>query len=116
FIANILNWMLMGTLAMQVYTYYVNFPSDRFFIRILVYKLFVLDIAQTIMLTFHGWWMLVEIWGRPDQLDFLPWSAIMMPLMAGLTSIFVQIFYAWYVEPPRVLFDHAGFGFLLLSS
>ncbi|KAJ7182488.1 hypothetical protein C8R43DRAFT_6088 [Mycena crocata] len=97
FIANILNWMLMGTLIMQVYTYYQKFRTDRMFIRILVYALLVVDITQTIMLTHHGWWALVAIWGRPDQLDVLTWSAAMMPLMCGIVSIMVQFFYAWRI-------------------
>jgi len=97
FIANILNWMLMGTLIMQVYTYYLKFRTDRMFIRVLVYALLVIDATQTIMLTHHGWWALVAIWGKPDQLDVLTWSAAMMPLMCGIVSILVQFFYAWRI-------------------
>ncbi|KAJ7677443.1 hypothetical protein B0H17DRAFT_113220 [Mycena rosella] len=86
--------MLMGTLIMQVYGYYRKFRVDPLAIRILVYGVFCLDLAQTIMLTFHGWWALVASWGRPDLLEHSPWTAAMVPFMCGLISAIVQIFYA----------------------
>ncbi|KAJ7182493.1 hypothetical protein C8R43DRAFT_1116133 [Mycena crocata] len=73
FIASILNWMLMGTLVMQVWTYYRKFRTDRAVIRILV------------------------IWGKPEMLDVLVWSAAMIPFMGGLVSLIVQVFYAWRI-------------------
>ncbi|KAJ7886110.1 hypothetical protein B0H14DRAFT_3431327 [Mycena olivaceomarginata] len=86
FIGNILNWMFMGTLVMQLYTYYQNFPSDRIFVRILVYGLFVVDVAQTVLLTFHGWFFTVSAWGNPAIFDTIPWSGPMIPVLCGLDS------------------------------
>ncbi|KAJ7291757.1 hypothetical protein C8J57DRAFT_1588366 [Mycena rebaudengoi] len=94
FIANILNWLFMGTLVMQVYGYYQNFPKDRLAIKLLVYTLFILDVAQTGLTTHHGWWFIVTIWGNPHIFDFIIWSAGMIPFFfAGV----VQIFYAWRI-------------------
>ncbi|KAJ7210915.1 hypothetical protein GGX14DRAFT_363078, partial [Mycena pura] len=90
----ILNWMFMGTLVMQLYTYYQNYPSDQIAVRILVYTLFILDFAQTIMLTHHGWWWIVTSWGTPQVFSVLVWSAAMIPFMGGLIAGIVQIFYA----------------------
>ncbi|KAF8209117.1 hypothetical protein K438DRAFT_1545590, partial [Mycena galopus ATCC 62051] len=95
FIGNILNWMFMGILVTQLYTYYQNFPSDRIFIRILVYGLFVVDVAQTVLLTFHGWFFTVSAWGNPATFNTIPWSGPMIPVMCGLVAATVQIFYAW---------------------
>ncbi|KAJ7898129.1 hypothetical protein B0H13DRAFT_1623267 [Mycena leptocephala] len=95
FIGNILNWMFMGTLVMQLYTYYQNFPSDRIIIRILVYGLFLVDVAQTVILTFHGWFFAVSAWGNPATFDIIPWSGPMIPVLCGLVAATVQIFYAW---------------------
>ncbi|KAJ7095513.1 hypothetical protein C8R44DRAFT_889938 [Mycena epipterygia] len=86
FIGNILNWMFMGTLVMQLYTYYQKFPSDRIFIRILVYGLFLVDVAQTVILTFHGWFFTVSAWGNPATFDIIPWSGPMIPVLCGLGS------------------------------
>ncbi|KAJ7248992.1 hypothetical protein C8J57DRAFT_1522053 [Mycena rebaudengoi] len=97
FIANVINWLFMGTLVMQLYTYYQNFPNDRLAIRVLVYSLFALDVAQTAMATHHGWWFIVTIWGNPHVFDFIIWSAAMIPFMCGLVAGIVQIFYAWRI-------------------
>ncbi|KAJ7139093.1 hypothetical protein C8R44DRAFT_763882 [Mycena epipterygia] len=97
FIGNILNWMLMGTLLSQMYTYYQKFARDRISIMILVYTVFCLDIAQTIMLTDHGWWFIITIWGKPEDFDFVPWSAAMIVFMCGLIAGIVQLFYAWRI-------------------
>ncbi|KAF9265657.1 hypothetical protein L218DRAFT_154153 [Marasmius fiardii PR-910] len=97
FIANLLNWLLMGTLIMQVYTYYRRFAKDRTWIRVLVAVLFSLDIAHTCLLTAHGWFFTIEIWGQFDRLDEIPWSAEMIPFMCGLVSCIVQLFYAWRI-------------------
>ncbi|KAJ7021596.1 hypothetical protein C8F04DRAFT_261861 [Mycena alexandri] len=105
FVANILNWLLMGALLVQVFSYYQRFRNDRIGIRALVYGIFCLDLAQTIMLTFHGWWALVASWGRPDLLSHYPWTASMVPFMCGLVSAIVQIFYAqriWILSPNRL--------------
>ncbi|KAJ7249662.1 hypothetical protein C8J57DRAFT_1723842 [Mycena rebaudengoi] len=107
FIGNILNWMFLGILIMQLYTYYQSFPCDRIAIRVLVYTVFVLDVAHTIMLTHHGWWFIVTSWGNPQIFSVLVWSAGMIPFMAGLMiGTIVQIFYAvriWRLAPNTLL-------------
>ncbi|KAK6978090.1 hypothetical protein R3P38DRAFT_3120652 [Favolaschia claudopus] len=97
FIGNILNWMLFGTLIMQLYTYYQNFPSDRLGLKFLVYIVFLMDTIQTVLLTHHGWWYTITIWGVPDRFEELVWSAQSIPFMAGLISATVQMFYAWRI-------------------
>ncbi|KAJ7464466.1 hypothetical protein FB451DRAFT_1263586 [Mycena latifolia] len=97
FIANILNWMFLGTLTMQLYTYYQLFPTDRLVPRILVYSLFLVDVAQTVMLTSHGWYFMVTTWGDPSKFDILPWTAAMIPIPSGIISTTVQIFYSWRI-------------------
>ncbi|KAJ7114300.1 hypothetical protein C8R44DRAFT_881161 [Mycena epipterygia] len=79
------------------YTYYQNFPSDRILIRILVYGLFLVDVAQTVILTFHGWFFTVSAWGNPATFDTIPWSGPMIPVLCGLVAATVQIFYAWRI-------------------
>ncbi|KAJ7743767.1 hypothetical protein B0H16DRAFT_1560547 [Mycena metata] len=96
FIGNILNWMFMGTLVMQ-HTYYQNFPTDRIGVRILVYGLFLVDVAQTVILTHHGWFFIVDAWGRENLFDVVPWSSTMIPILCGFVAATVQIFYAWRI-------------------
>ncbi|KAJ7499482.1 hypothetical protein FB451DRAFT_1205619 [Mycena latifolia] len=106
FIASILNWLFMGTLIMQLYTYYQTFPTDMVILRILVYGLFLVDVAQTAILTHHGWFFIVTTWGDPAGFDVLPWTASMLPVLCGFVSATVQIFYSWRIwilSPNRFL-------------
>ncbi|KAF8199379.1 hypothetical protein K438DRAFT_1717640 [Mycena galopus ATCC 62051] len=85
----------MGTLIMQLYTYYQLFPTDKLVLRILVNSLFLVDVAQTISLTMHGWYFAVTTWGDPAKWEILPWTAAMIPIPCGIISMTVQIFYSW---------------------
>ncbi|ESK92319.1 hypothetical protein Moror_4604 [Moniliophthora roreri MCA 2997] len=97
FIGNILNWMLMGTLVVQAYSYYQRFAKDRIIIRALVAVLFVLDIIQTVILTDCAWFFMVREWGQAKNLGTLPWSAVMIPCLSGVVAAMVQTFYAWRI-------------------
>ncbi|KAJ7025966.1 hypothetical protein C8F04DRAFT_1238866 [Mycena alexandri] len=111
FIGNILNWMLMGALVLQLNTYYQLFTNDKLQLRILVYGLFLLDLAQTVIGTHLGWFFIVTNWGNPASFDIVPWSAAMIPILCGLIAAVVQIFYAWRIwvlTPNRVMRTGAG--------
>ncbi|KAJ7449287.1 hypothetical protein FB451DRAFT_1531678 [Mycena latifolia] len=97
FIGNIINWMLLGTLITQMYTYHQKFAKDRISITILGKPPSDLRLSITIMLTDHGWWFIINIWGKPEEFDFVPWSACMIVFMCGLVAGIVQLFYAWRI-------------------
>ncbi|KAJ7291648.1 hypothetical protein C8J57DRAFT_1705172 [Mycena rebaudengoi] len=110
FLGNAFNWMLMGTLMVQVYVYWRNFPKDRLGIKILVYAVFVVDLIQTAFGTHEAWWSAIKHWGNPAALQGAPWtSVIAIPITCGLISAVVQIFYAmriWILKTtviPRLL-------------
>ncbi|EEB91755.1 hypothetical protein MPER_09838 [Moniliophthora perniciosa FA553] len=96
FIGNMLNWLLMGTLLVQVYHYYTTFHNDKRFLRTLVYGLFFIDFAQTLMCTQFAWHYAVDIWNEPLELNgIIPWTAGVIPIVGGFVSMCVQFFYAW---------------------
>jgi len=97
FIGNSLNYLLFGTLIMQLNTYYRNFPNDRLALRALVYTVFFMDLVQTVLLTQNGWWFIITAWGSPEMFTQVVWSASVIPIMTGLISAVVQIFYAWRI-------------------
>ncbi|KAJ7793954.1 hypothetical protein B0H14DRAFT_2924639 [Mycena olivaceomarginata] len=101
FIGNILNWMLFGTLIMQLCEFLASVPDkemtldrhvlpelsrDTRGLRSLVYLVFFIDTVQTMLLTHHGWWFTITIWGVPDRFEELVWSASAIPFMAGLSE------------------------------
>ncbi|KAJ7788517.1 hypothetical protein B0H14DRAFT_3892409 [Mycena olivaceomarginata] len=92
-----LNWALLGMLSIQVYNFYSNFPKERLGIKALVYWLFFLDLAQTALTTHFAFGILVSGWGDPVVFAQLPWSSCSVPVLAGLISISVQMFFAWRI-------------------
>jgi len=91
------NWGLLGVLGTQVYIYYLCFPRDSRYMKGLVYTLFLMEIMQTCMISSDGWQWLIRAWGHPEQLEdyHLEWFDV--PVLAGIMSTTVQIFFAWRI-------------------
>ncbi|KAJ7623849.1 hypothetical protein DFH06DRAFT_1305270 [Mycena polygramma] len=91
------NWGLLGLLTIQVYHFYIRFPKERLAIKAFVYWLFFLDLAQTAFTSHFAFGLLVTSWGDPAVFAKLPWSQCTVPIMAGLVSAQVQVFFAWRI-------------------
>ncbi|KAF5368265.1 hypothetical protein D9615_010364 [Tricholomella constricta] len=96
FIGNLLNYALMGVLAMQVYFYTLTFQEDRLAIKSLVYLVFVLDIIQTCFSTHYFWQSLVDGWGDTSP-AIAAWSLGTLTPLAGSIAFIVQSFFAWRI-------------------
>ncbi|KAI0055435.1 hypothetical protein BV25DRAFT_1921827 [Artomyces pyxidatus] len=97
FVGNILSWMLMGTLIVQFYMYCRFSKKDRIAIRLLVYCVFCLDIAQTVFGTHQSWFFMVANWNNPAALAAVTWSVVTIPITSGCIAGMVQAFYAWRI-------------------
>ncbi|QRV79274.1 hypothetical protein RhiJN_07289 [Ceratobasidium sp. AG-Ba] len=91
------NWGLFGILIVQVYIYYLSFPNDSRVIKSLVYGLFFVDCVQTALTTHNAWHFLSRGWGDLHVLDDPGWSWIAVPLLSGIVSATVQLFFAWRI-------------------
>ncbi|KAI0313066.1 hypothetical protein OF83DRAFT_1176023 [Amylostereum chailletii] len=98
FVGSLINWMLMGVLVVQIYLYQKNQKrlQDRIGVRVFVAVVFLLDIVQTGVSTHEAWFFMIKKWSTGDLHDE-PWSAALLPLMAGVVSGLVQMFYAWRI-------------------
>uniref|UniRef100_A0A0W0G402 DUF6534 domain-containing protein n=1 Tax=Moniliophthora roreri TaxID=221103 RepID=A0A0W0G402_MONRR len=100
-----LNWLLMGTLLVQVYHYYTTFRGDKRFLRTLVYGLFFLDFAQTLMCTQFAWHYAVDIWNEPQELNgIIPWTAGVIPIVGGFGGSLLHFIPAFSAKLPEPLF------------
>ncbi|KAF8632077.1 hypothetical protein AX15_002054 [Amanita polypyramis BW_CC] len=97
FVGSMVNWGLLGTLCLQIYSFAISFPNERLGIKCFVYFLLLLEIVQTGLATHWGWFVLVQGWGTPNNVASLNWSSITIPISEGLVSIIVQTFFAWRV-------------------
>ncbi|KAJ6535158.1 hypothetical protein B0H19DRAFT_1241327 [Mycena capillaripes] len=89
------NWALMAMLAIQVYTFHTRFPNERRWIKLLVYTVFPLELAQTGVSSHYAYWLLALGWGDTTMLGILPWSCFATPIFVSITAALVQIFFAW---------------------
>ncbi|KAJ7097436.1 hypothetical protein C8R44DRAFT_643563, partial [Mycena epipterygia] len=94
-VANILHWGLFGTLSVQLYLYYQAFPNDRLFIKCLVYGVYVIELMETILVTYDAFATFGYGFGDLTALTEpgLYWFNI--PVMTALVSFMGQSFYAY---------------------
>ncbi|KAJ7347317.1 hypothetical protein DFH08DRAFT_159528 [Mycena albidolilacea] len=95
------NWALLGTLTLQVYKFHVSFPQERAAIKALVYTIFLLEVAQTALTSHFAYATLVLQWGDPNVFVDLPWSSLTTPIFTAITSVAVQLFFAWRIHVLR---------------
>ncbi|KAI0297583.1 hypothetical protein B0F90DRAFT_1633991, partial [Multifurca ochricompacta] len=96
-LGNLAGWLLFGVLTMQLYVYYLAFRKDRIWINCLVYGLYILDIIQTVFCTDIVWSVVCSGWGKPRALRHPNWGFWGAPIISGIISSTVQIFFAWRV-------------------
>jgi len=95
----LLNWCLLGVLIVQVYIFYLCFPNDRASVKCLVYILFLLEWIQTALMTVDIFRWFVYSWGQPDINILLNvnTSWFNVPILDGVISAIVQIFFSWQI-------------------
>ncbi|KAI0079786.1 hypothetical protein K474DRAFT_1673070 [Panus rudis PR-1116 ss-1] len=91
------NWGLFGVLTVQVYFYYLAFPSDRQRQHSLVLCIFALEAIQTLLGTSDGFRILATGWGNVVELDKVGALWFSYPLLNTIVSFIVQLFYAWRI-------------------
>lgn len=97
FVGTIINWLLLGVQLLQVCDYSTHYPRDKWSIKLLVYGLLALDIAQTGLSTRFSWIFLVQKWGNYDVFTKPSWTGPTLPVMAGIVALIVQLYYAWRI-------------------
>ncbi|KAF9268431.1 hypothetical protein L218DRAFT_616152 [Marasmius fiardii PR-910] len=91
-----LNWCLLGALTVQLYTYHISF-RDRLGFKILVYGVYVLDVAQTCSATYDAVQWFGYGWGDPNGLEALYTTFLNVPLLTSIIGTAVQIFFGWRI-------------------
>ncbi|ESK85586.1 hypothetical protein Moror_10000 [Moniliophthora roreri MCA 2997] len=89
-----LNWGLYGVLSVQVYMYWTVFPNDSRPSRALVYGIYLLETAQTILLTHDAFQTFVFGFMDPASVDNVYYLWLDVYLFDALVALFVQVYYA----------------------
>ncbi|KAF8916416.1 hypothetical protein CPB85DRAFT_283467 [Mucidula mucida] len=96
-----LSWFLLGIINVQVYIFYLNQPHHNNPLREIkwfVYGLFLLEWAQTIMMTHDAFHWYVINWGNSATLNDISLIWLNVPLLGSVISCAVQIFFAWQIR------------------
>ncbi|KAF5331450.1 hypothetical protein D9758_016345 [Tetrapyrgos nigripes] len=96
-VGSLLSYLLMGSLIVQLYIYYMSFPNDGIFVKFTVYSVFIFDLISTIAITESAWLMLIPGWGRPENLHLVDWGFTTVPLWNALSSAIVQVYFGYRV-------------------
>ncbi|KAI0686587.1 hypothetical protein C8Q76DRAFT_309185 [Earliella scabrosa] len=105
-IGELLNWGLAGALTVQVYLYHILFPEDPLHFRLFVYAVFAVEWVQTGLVAQNSLSLYVYHFGDVDNLNSFGNAWFSVPVITGVVSIAVQLFYArriWALGRSKVL-------------
>ncbi|KAF7327195.1 ANK-REP-REGION domain-containing protein [Mycena kentingensis (nom. inval.)] len=97
FVGVLLATFLQGLLTLQAYTYFVNFPTDRVWLKIMVASVWFLDAVNLGLIAQSTYYYLVTNWGNAEALAFgtVPFNLHM--LFIGLPSLICQFFFLYRI-------------------
>lgn len=91
------NWGLFGALSVQVYNYHISFPNDSRISKGVVYGVYCAELAQTLIVTRDCFTTYAAGFGNFDALNSAQTIWLSAPIMIGLISCTVQLYYAYRV-------------------
>ncbi|KAK0212252.1 hypothetical protein DFS33DRAFT_1269079 [Desarmillaria ectypa] len=96
-IACLLHWGLFGTLSVQLYLYYLAFPNDRQFTKCLVYGIYIVEVAQTILVSHDAFATFGYGFGDMEALIGMHFDWLTVPVMSAVAACVGQVFYAYRI-------------------
>uniref|UniRef100_A0A0W0FG84 DUF6534 domain-containing protein n=1 Tax=Moniliophthora roreri TaxID=221103 RepID=A0A0W0FG84_MONRR len=88
------NWGLHGVLTVQVYVYWTAFPTDTLRAKALVYGLYILETAQTVLLAHDAFQNFVFGFMDPFSVDRVHSLWLDAYVFDGLAALLVQIYFS----------------------
>ncbi|KAF5336527.1 hypothetical protein D9611_006548 [Ephemerocybe angulata] len=85
---------LQGILIVQVYNYYISFPNDRLFWKILVYVVLFAELLQTILASIDAFHIFSSGWGKFQLLDDLN-LLFLTPIMSASIGLVCHCVFAY---------------------
>ncbi|KAH8088937.1 hypothetical protein BXZ70DRAFT_1011445 [Cristinia sonorae] len=95
--AGLFNWASFGILTVQVYIYYIAFPTDTKALKSVVTLAYLLETVQTALFTRDIERVFVHGYGDTSQLDLMGLYWLSVPMMSAAISALCQLFYAWRI-------------------
>ncbi|KAJ7660328.1 hypothetical protein DFH06DRAFT_1194373 [Mycena polygramma] len=96
-VAYVLHWGLFGALTVQLYLYYLAFPKDHRVKKCLVYTVYAIELAQTILLVQDMFSTFAFGFGDLAYLANINLAWSISPMLSGVVAFIGQSFYAYRV-------------------
>ncbi|KAK7473212.1 hypothetical protein VKT23_001310 [Stygiomarasmius scandens] len=109
----LLNYGLFGILSVQLYLYYSAFPNDPKKFKFLVYFVYLLETAQTIIFTHDAFERFVYGFANPDGISKINLIWFSSPFVDGLVALLVQLQFAYRI---RLLSPKSRFVLVLILT
>ncbi|KAJ7353148.1 hypothetical protein DFH08DRAFT_804733 [Mycena albidolilacea] len=97
FVGTVLNWCLLGALAVQVCIYILAFPKDRPVNKLLVALVFTAELLQTLGDSRNAIDYFGISYGNLDTLDQVRWGWFSVPILGSTIACCGQMFFAWRI-------------------
>ncbi|KAF9467683.1 hypothetical protein BDZ94DRAFT_1248777 [Collybia nuda] len=93
-----MNCGFQGVLCVQIYTYYIGFPNDKIFFKILIYVVFALETVQTAITTRDAYVIFVDSPRSVGSLGSVRTIWFSFPVIGGLVAFIGQMFFAYRIK------------------
>ncbi|KAH7337103.1 hypothetical protein B0J17DRAFT_454199 [Rhizoctonia solani] len=97
YLGTIVNVWLYGIIVIQTSIYYVSFPQDAKWIKVMVYWLFVLETLNSAFDIGFVWRYTIIFFGDLEGLRHSHWFLNIEPVMVVMISSTVQGFFTWRI-------------------
>ncbi|KAH9171839.1 hypothetical protein EDB89DRAFT_1053203 [Lactarius sanguifluus] len=93
----VFNWALYGVLFVQIYIYSYNFRTDRQFIKILVYFVFLVETIQTALTGADIYYWFVAGFGNVERFGNSHFAPVDVPIIGAVISFIVQAYFCYRI-------------------
>ncbi|KAF8882428.1 hypothetical protein BD779DRAFT_929518 [Infundibulicybe gibba] len=108
----LLNAGFFGVLSIQIHHYFISFPNDKTYLKLLVGGVYLLEIAQTIIAVCDAYTVFATRFGDTANLAAIRTGWIYSPLLGGIMIFTVQMFYAHRIN---ALYNSRKLGLVIVG-
>ncbi|KAF5318444.1 hypothetical protein D9619_010680 [Psilocybe cf. subviscida] len=108
----LITWGLQGIIFVQVYNYYLSFPKDPIYMKLLVYGSLALEIIQTILVTRDTYATFTTGYGNFFTLNELHFLWLTLPIFGGVVGLLCHFTFAYRII---ILSESRVIGILIIA-
>ncbi|PBK89897.1 hypothetical protein ARMGADRAFT_1015032 [Armillaria gallica] len=84
-------------MIVQLYIYFDRYPKDNVWLKVFIVVLFTLDVLNSVFTIMWVYKFLIDNFGNLVALNKADWTVMTDPILTGVMSGMVQVFFAWKI-------------------